>query len=48
MKPIWSVYFLLSLHGHWLVVHVLVLVLKCDGSVSSLSDWGISPQIFGA
>ena len=37
-----------SLHGHWLVVHVLILVFNWDSSVSSLSDWGISSQILGA
>ena len=48
MKPTWPIYFLHSLHGHWLVVHVLILVVNWDSLVSSLSDWGISSQILGA
>ena len=36
MKPILSIYFLHSLHGHTLVVHILILVLNWDSSVSSL------------
>ena len=39
---------LYSLHGHWLVVHVLILVLNWDSSVSSLGDWSISSQILRA
>ena len=35
MKPILSIYFLHSLHGHTLVVHILILVLNWDSSVSS-------------
>ena len=41
-------YIFYSLHGDLLVVHVLILILNWDSSVSFLSDWGISSQILGA
>ena len=36
-----------SLHWHWLVVHILILVLNCNSYVSSLIGYGISFHISG-
>ena len=46
----WNQYdqYIFTQPGWELAVHVLVLVLNWDSSVSSTSDSGISSQIFGA